>query len=154
MNKFNFAEIKLGSTASFTYELNQAKLDSFRALTGDINPLHNDASFAKSHGHPEKVVYGMLTAAALSTLAGVYLPGERSLIHSVEIDFKKPVYLSRCPLTVSGEVTDKDERFQRITLKFTITDNTATKVARGTMAIGFLEDERGANKWQSPRSTF
>ncbi|MBQ9091319.1 MAG: hypothetical protein IJY52_03500, partial [Anaerotignum sp.] len=47
----------------------------FLAITGDINPLHNDQEFAQKQGHPDKVAFGMLTASFLSTLAGVYLPG-------------------------------------------------------------------------------
>ena len=146
MNKFNFTTIQLGEKASFTYHLSEADLATFRTLSGDDNPLHADAAFAKKHGHPEKVVYGLLTAAALSRLAGVYLPGERSIIHSINIDFKNPVYLSRCPLDVSGEVIEKDERFERIIVKFTITDATKVKVARGKIAIGFLKDKQEAHQ--------
>ena len=120
MNKYLFNDIEIGHTESFIFELNEEKMHQFLLITNDINPLHNDIEYAKKYGYSEKVVYGMLTASALSTLAGVYLPGEKSLIHSVEIKFVKPVFISTCPLTVTGKVTEKDERFSTIDIKFRI----------------------------------
>lgn len=138
MNKYNYEDIEINHEEKFTYELNEEKMKSFLMISGDNNPLHNDLEFAKSKGYDEKVVYGMLTASCLSTLAGVYLPGEKSLIHSVEVHFVKPVFLSKCPLEVTGKVIEKDDRFKQITIKFSITDKEGTKVSRGIMKVGFL----------------
>ena len=74
----------------------------------------------------------------MSTLAGVYLPGKYSLIHSVEISYAKPVFLSSSPLKVKGEVIEKDDRFSRITIKVTISDKNGAKVCRGKMQIGVI----------------
>lgn len=137
MNHYTFDEIELGKEVSFQYEIDDAKMSKFLEITGDKNPLHNDLEYAKNVGYPEKVVYGMLTSSILSTLAGMYLPGEYSLIHSVEINFVNPVFLSKCPLTVNAKVVSKDDRFQIITLKYYIVDQSFTKVCRGTMTIGF-----------------
>ena len=138
MNHYTYEDIEIGHEESFIYELNEEKMKAFLMITNDINPLHNDLEFAKEKGYREKVVYGMLTASALSTLAGVYLPGEKSLIHSVEISFNNPVLLSNCPLEVVGKVIEKDDRFRQMTIKYTITDKNNTKVSKGKMKIGFL----------------
>lgn len=137
MNHYTIDEIKIGDEVSFLYELNEEKMDMFMRITGDTNPLHTDLEYAKEKGYNEKVVYGMLTSSILSTLAGMYMPGEYSLIHSVEINFVKPVFLSRCPLEVKAKVTEIDERFNTIKLKYQILDNTLDKVLRGSMKIGF-----------------
>jgi len=139
MNHYTFEELTIGHEESFLYELTEEKMNQFLMITGDINPLHNDLTFAKEKGYPEKVVYGLLTSSCLSTLAGVYLPGERSLIHSIEVHFIKPVFLSKSPLTVIGKIIDKEERFSQITIKFSITNCEKEKVARGIMKIGFLK---------------
>ena len=89
----------------------------------------------------KKVVYGQLTAAALSTLAGMYMPGKLSIIHSIETNFLKPVLLSKCPLVVKGTVKEKDERFRTITLKCEIFNTDGVKVCKGKMRVGFLEDK-------------
>ena len=138
MHCYTMAELVVGLKESFVFELTAEKMQKFLEITGDTNPLHNDLEYAKEQGFDEEVVYGMLTASALSTLAGVYLPGEKSLIHSVEINFLKPVFLSMSPLKVEGEIIEKDERFSRIVVKVTIFDNEGKKVARGKMKIGVL----------------
>ena len=115
-------------------------MDAFLNITGDINSLHNDKKFALSKGYEDRVVYGMLTSSFLSTLAGVYLPGKYSLIHSVEILFKKPVYLKDSPLTIKGKVIDKNEMFKEFTIKYEILNNKNEKVTRGTMKVGVLDE--------------
>ena len=137
MNNYTFSEIKIGDTESFLYEIDENKMKLFREISGDENPLHNDIEFAKGKGYSEKVVYGQLTAAALSSLAGMYLPGELSVIHTVETNFLKPVFLSKCPLKVVGTVREKDERFRTVTLKYEMFDTDGTKVCKGKMRIGF-----------------
>jgi acyl dehydratase len=139
MNHYTYEELEIGHEESFLYELNEEKMEAFKMITGDWNPLHNDLSFATEKGYSEKVVYGMLTISALSTLAGVYLPGEKSLIHSIESSFTNPVFLSNCPLKVTGKIMEKDDRFKQITIKYTIIDQKDTKVSRGKMKIGFLD---------------
>lgn len=134
MNNYKFDELTVGMTESFKVSITEAMLDAFKGITGDVNPLHNDEEFAKSKGHPGRVAYGMLTASFLSTLAGVYIPGERSLIQQVETKFAKPVYIGD-ELTVTGEITELVESVQRLELKVTITNQDGKKVLRGTMGI-------------------
>lgn len=134
MNNYKFDELTVGMTESFKVTITEAMLDAFKGITGDVNPLHNDEEFAKAKGHPGRVAYGMLTASFLSTLAGVYIPGERSLIQQVETKFAKPVYIGD-ELTVTGEITELVESVQRLELKVTITNQDGKKVLRGTMGI-------------------
>lgn len=134
MNNYTFDELNVGMTESFKVLITEAMLDAFKGITGDVNPLHNDEEFAKAKGHPGRVAYGMLTASFLSTLAGVYIPGERSLIQQVETKFAKPVYIGD-ELTVTGEITELVESVQRLELKVTITNQDGKKVLRGTMGI-------------------
>ncbi len=135
MNHYTYEEITIGQTERFTVTLTQQMQDGFRTITGDMNPLHADKDFAQKKGHPDCVVFGMLTASFLSTLAGVYLPGEKSLIHSVDLKMRKPVYVGD-DLTVEGVVADKSDAVGTITVKVSITNQNGVKVARGEMQIG------------------
>ncbi|MCH5274579.1 MAG: MaoC family dehydratase [Lachnospiraceae bacterium] len=141
MNHYSFAEIEIGMEESFRAEITQEKMDAFRLITQDSNPLHTNEAFAREKGYSSCVAYGMLTASFLSTLAGVYLPGEKSLIHSVETKFVKPVFPGDT-LLVSGKVKEKNELFSVILLQVTITNQKGEKVLRGSMQIGVLEDEK------------
>ena len=139
MNEYQFSEIQMGDAVEFSYEMDDRKMKLFREISGDSNPLHTDIGFAKEKGYSENVVYGQLTAAALSSLAGMYMPGKLSIIHRIETDFLRPVFISKCPLTVRGTVKEKDERFLTITLKFEIVNQDHEKVCKGKMRIGFLK---------------
>lgn len=80
----------------------------------------------------------MLTASFLSTLAGMYLPGERSFIQEVLIKFVKPVFEGDV-LTIKGTIIEVNETFKRLVLKVVIANQNGQKVLRGTMKVGVLE---------------
>ena len=138
MNHYKFEDLYIGQTEAFRVDVTEEKMAAFRDLSGDINPLHTDSSFAKKAGFQEQVVYGMLTASFCSTLAGVWLPGENSLIRSVELDFPKPVYVGD-KLLVSGEIREKNEDYRFITVKVTVRNEAGAKVCRGKLCIGLLQ---------------
>ena len=135
MNDYKYEEIDIGHKESFAVTVTEEMMNSFLAITGDVNPLHNDEDYAVSKGHPGRVVYGMLSASLLSTLAGVYLPGKRSLIHEVKIKFAKPVYIGDT-LTVEGVVEEKNDTYSLLFIKVTIRNQSGDKVLRGKMQVG------------------
>ncbi len=138
MNNYSYDEITVGQVESFSVVITEEMQNSFREITGDVNPLHADETYAQEKGHKGCVVFGMLTTSFLSTLAGVYMPGRRSLIHSVEIKLRKPVYIGDT-LVIEGVVADKSDAVSVITVKFTMTNQDGVKVAKGSMQIG-VED--------------
>ncbi|MCR4923291.1 MAG: MaoC family dehydratase [Lachnospiraceae bacterium] len=140
MNTYHYDEIAIGHTESFEALVKAEDMESFKAITGDINPLHNDETFAGDRGYEGRVVYGMLTASYLSTLAGVYLPGERSLIRSVSTKFYKAVFIGD-RLTIEGKVSDKNDTFKLLTVKINIKNQKGEKVLKGEMEIQVLEVE-------------
>ena len=135
MNRYLYEEITAGLTEQFSVTVTEEMQADFSRITGDLNPLHTDEEYARGKGYDGRVVFGMLTGAFLSTLAGMYLPGERSLIQAVELKLRKPVYIGD-ELTVSGTVADKSDAVSTITVKVTITNQNGEKVARGQMQIG------------------
>lgn len=135
MNDYTYEEIELGHKESFSVKITEEMMKKFLEITGDVNPLHNDEDYAKSKGNPGRVVYGLLTGSFLSTLAGVYLPGKRSLIHEVKIKCVKPVYIGDT-LTIEGVVDEKHDAFSLLVIKATIKNQNGRKVCRATMQVG------------------
>ena len=138
MNYYHYEDLSVGQTEEFSAVVSEDMLETFKQISGDSNPLHNDDSFAKSHGYPQRVVYGMLTASFLSTLAGMYLPGAYCLIQSVETKFVNPVFIGD-KLLVSGTVAELNDSVRQIVLKVVVTNQDGKKVLRGTMKLGVLE---------------
>ncbi len=135
MNSYTLAELRPGMTESFTVTVTEEKMELFRQLSGDESPIHIDAKYAQQRGYPGRVCYGMLGASFFSTLAGVYLPGEHCLLHSVESKFAKPVFVGDT-LTVTGVVDEVNETFSEITIKASITNQNGKKVTRGIIKAG------------------
>ncbi|MCR4589539.1 MAG: MaoC family dehydratase [Lachnospiraceae bacterium] len=138
MNTYDYEELNIGHKEEFRVDITDEMLDSFRNITGDLNPFHRDDDFARAHGFQGHAAFGMLTASFLSTLAGMYLPGEKSIIQNTEIKFMKPVYPGDS-LTISGEVAEKNDAYRVIRIKTAIRKADGEKVLRGSMQIGFLE---------------
>lgn len=139
MNNYSIEELNIGHKESFSVIIEREMLEHFLCITKDINPLHNDAEFAKKCGFEDRVVYGLLTSSFLSTLAGVYLPGRRSLIQGVETKYLKPVFIGD-ELNITGEVTEIHESVGQIVLKVLIVNQNGVKVLKGQMKIGFLNE--------------
>ncbi len=138
MNHYGLADITPGMKAFFEKTITAEMEDAFRKISGDENPLHCDDDFAMriSDGKYQKhVSFGMLTAAFYSTMAGMYLPGENSLIHSFEeLSFLKPVFVGDI-LRLEGEVIDKQEELRLIRLKVTIRNQDNQLVSRAKMKV-------------------
>lgn len=140
MNTYSFEECRLGKMESFEAQITDENMKRFLEISGDVNPLHNNEAFASSKGFNGRVVYGLLTVSYFSTLAGVYLPGEKALIQDVNYKFMKPVYVGDI-LEITGEVIERDERSKQLMLKVRIrrkSDNAL--LVRGKMTVGVLEE--------------
>lgn len=142
MNEYRFAEIYTGMKESFEKEITTEMEAAFRGISGDDNPLHRGDEFAREAGGGKfsgHAVFGMLTASFYSTMAGMYLPGKYSLIHSFdEISFLKPVYPGD-RLVITGEVTGKEEALHLIRLKVTIRNQENKLVSRAKMKVLVLK---------------
>lgn len=139
MNEYKYSDIVEGMKESFQVTVTEEMMEQFLSITGDVNPLHRDREFAKEKGYDNRVVYGMLTASFLSTLAGVYLPGKNSLIYETQTKFAKPVFPGD-ELTVCGTVEEKNDLFQVFTMKVVIQNQKGEKVLRGKMKVGVLNE--------------
>lgn len=132
MNDYSFDEIEVGHVERFQATVDQNKMTMFADITGDYNPRHTE----------RKVVYGMLTASFLSTLAGMYLPGKGALVLGVNVEMPKPHNVSEgeSVITVTGEVIEKVNVLQMLTLKVRITDANGKTLLRGSMKVKVTED--------------
>jgi len=139
MNDYLFSDIKIGLNQSFKIKLTSDKMYKFLEITGDNNPMHINSEFAMSKGMKDRVVYGMLSSSFYSTLVGVYLPGKFALLHSIDLQFVKPVFVEDT-LIVYGEVTGINEMFRQIEVKAHILNQNMIKISRAKIKIGLTNE--------------
>ena len=139
MNSYRYNEIRVGMTESFSHTVTDEDIREFRRITGDDNPLHTDRDYAVNYGFKSEVVYGMLSASLISTMAGVYLPGRFGVLHQInEVKFAKPVYLDDT-LIVKGIVKEMNDCVSQVLVKVEIFNQNNEKVIRASYNAGFVE---------------
>ena len=130
-----FSDIHLGMSASFFVMIDADMVRCFAMISGDFNPLHTDAEYARSVGHPGPVVFGMLTASFYSRLVGMFLPGKYALLQQIEVGYTLPVYVGD-QLMVEGEVVDLHESVRQVEIRARILNQSLERVSRAKINIG------------------
>ena len=61
-----YGTLSIGDSATFEKTLTEKELVLFAAVSGDVNPLHLDAEFAKTTMFGEQIAHGMWSGALIS----------------------------------------------------------------------------------------
>lgn len=136
MNEYRWNDIRIGLKHEFDAAFTDESAKSFAAISGDVNPLHIDETYARAAGFPEPVLFGMLTSTLYSRLVGVYLPGKFGLLQGIDIDFNAPCHAGE-NLHVTGEVVYLNEAYHRFEMKATIRKNDRKLVSKAMIRVGF-----------------
>lgn len=120
-----------------TFTVTQAVYDAFQQCSGDFNPLHTDEAFAVSKGFRERVMYGNILNAFVSTLIGECLPTKDVCINSQDIKYRQPVYLNDV-LDAELAVEQVYESVNAVDFKFSFKNASGKMVARGHVQISYL----------------
>jgi len=139
MNDYGFSDIYVGLEESFVTTIDDSMMKNFLDISGDNNPLHVNADYAKDKGFSDKVVYGLLTSSFYSTLVGVYLPGKYCLLQGLNIQFSKPVFCGDT-LKIIGKVSYINEAYKQIEIKARILNQKDQKVSRATIKVGVMDE--------------
>ena len=103
-----FDEIRVGDTASLVRAFRQDDVETWAAVTGNLNLIDLDPSPVDSSMFPHGAGQAMWAAALFSTIAGTRLPGLGSVTTAADIQFLKPVPVGQ-RLTVTVTVREKRE---------------------------------------------
>ncbi len=129
-----FADIKVGDKASMAKTVTEYDVYTFAGVSGDFNPVHINAEFAKTTMFKERIAHGMLSAAFISALLGTTLPGANTIYLAQELAFKAPVKIGDT-VTATVEVIEKIEAKNRLILKTTVTNQEGTLVIDGKATV-------------------
>ncbi len=113
-----FESLRIGQFAERTNEVTDAVIRQFAEVSGDSNPVHLDAAFAATTQFKERIAHGMLSAAYISAVIGMDLPGPGSIYISQTLSFRRPVKLGARVLT-RVEIIALDPEKARATLACT-----------------------------------
>ena len=104
MSGFSINQLYVGKTGRISKTITESDVYTFAGVTGDFNPLHVNAEYAKTTRFGERIAHGMLTASFFSTVLGMLLPGAGAIYLSQSCKFLLPVKIGD---TVTAECVIK-----------------------------------------------
>ncbi|MCA1909414.1 MAG: MaoC family dehydratase [Magnetospirillum sp.] len=120
LNGYYFEELSVGQSAIFSKTVTEADIAAFAGVSGDFNPVHVNEEFASQTMFKGRIAHGMLSAAFISTVFGMKLPGPGCIYVSQLLKFKAPVKIGDT-VTARVEVTTLVPEKKFATFKTTCT---------------------------------
>ncbi|MFN7923990.1 MAG: SDR family oxidoreductase [Bryobacteraceae bacterium] len=147
----DIASIKAGDTAKLVKKISDADIAAFAQLSGDRNPLHVDAEFARGTSFQRPVAHGMILASYVSTLVGMHLPGPGALWSNQSFRWLKPVFAGD-EVEVTLRVTQVSVGANTLTIEVSAVNQSGAKVMEGEGSVMLLtRTERKGEKALSER---
>lgn len=88
-----YDEIAVGDSAELTRTLRAQDIELFAVMSGDVNPAHVDAEYAKTDMFHGVIAHGMWGGALISAVLGTELPGPGTIFLNQSLRFMAPVGL-------------------------------------------------------------
>ena len=110
-----FTELVVGQTAEASRLVTAEVVEDFARVSGDYNPIHLDDAYATMTSFGSRIAHGALIVSFVSGLLGTDLPGPGTVAISLDLKFRKPVYLNSTVVT-KVEIIKIDNRRGFITL--------------------------------------
>ncbi len=145
------AAIGVGATARLSKTITTEDIRAFAALSGDYNPLHVDAEFARATRFQKPVAHGMLLASLVSTLVGMEVPGPGALWMRQSFVWPAPVFAGDT-VELTLRVTHVSAGSNTLTIEVNAVNQAGKTVMQGEGAVMMLEQrERKADRSLSER---
>ena len=134
MNCYGFDDLFVGMSAQFKRKIDGEMITSFAQVSGDVNPLHIDADYARRSGFENQVAHGMLCSSLFSELVGVHLPGENCLLTDISVVFSKPVFIDD-EVIVDGSIVQLSPAFKSAKIDATIANENSEVCIRAKIGV-------------------
>lgn len=134
-------QMTVGSASSHSATIDAEMIAAYAAMTGDHNPIHEDAEYAQRTRFNRPVAHGLLVGGFIQTaLTKLVAPGGVSTKYA--IDLLAPAFVG-ATITASVTCTQLDLVSRRATFSATVLDDeTRTKLISGTAVVAFPKGEQ------------
>lgn len=127
--------VKPGDRAEFTKTVTMDDIQKFADVTGDHNPLHSDAEYAKKTRFKECIAHGMLSAGFISAVLGTKLAPHACAVYlSQTLRFLRPVKVGDT-IRAIAEVEGVEPEKRTLTLKTECFNQDGAAVVKGEAVI-------------------
>ncbi len=86
--------VHINDQASMKKKVQAQDITDFARITQDYNKMHTDPAFCKETQFKQPVAHGMLSLSFLSSVMGMKLPGDGTVLMGCNCKFVKPVFIN------------------------------------------------------------
>ena len=134
MENLNISSLVMGQAASFSKTVSESDVYLFAGISGDFNPVHVDAEYAKEGMFKKRVAHGILTASFISTVLGTKLPGPGAIYAKQDLKFLAPVFIGDT-LTATCTVKEIIAEKKRVIMDCVVSNQDGAKVLTGEATL-------------------
>lgn len=131
---YTIHELYIGQKATHSKTITETDVYLFAGITGDFNPAHMNAEYAKSTAFKERIAHGMLSASLISTALGTSLPGKGTIYLKQNVRFTAPVHFGDT-ITATVEVIELQPEKNRAILRTWCTNQDGKIVLDGEATV-------------------
>lgn len=128
------SQLAVGDHAEIVRSLGVVDIQLFAAVSGDYNPAHLDAEYAKDTPFHGVIAHGLWGGALISAVLGTRLPGPGTIYLDQSLHFSRPVHLGD---TVTASVTcrEKNDETRRAVFDCRVVNQRGETVIRGVAEV-------------------
>ncbi len=123
------AEMHIGQTFEFRRTFTDGDVAMFCGVTGDYNPYHQDAEFARESWYGRLTIPGLLTGSMLTYIGGLL----GFLATEMRFEYLAPVFVGDT-ISCTVIVTGKDEEKRRVECDASFANGGGVEVLRASFA--------------------
>ena len=139
---YSAEDLRAGLRVAHEIEITEEDILTFARLTGDHNPLHVDADYARASTYQGRIVHGAFQVGLASAVLGMHLPGKKVLLGTINARFPRPLYFPG-KARVSGEIASWNAQTYGGQLKVLVQEATSlTTTAEIFMGFTLHEDRK------------
>jgi acyl dehydratase len=108
------------------------QLVMYAGASGDFNPIHYDAEFARAGGFPSVIAHGMLSMGFFGRLVASFAGPER--VRKISARFKAVTFPGDV-ITCTGEIVELDEKSHTVVIKLIAKKQDGTVTLEGNATV-------------------
>jgi 3-hydroxybutyryl-CoA dehydratase len=127
-------ELEVGDAEESTREVSAEDILTFARITGDFNPVHTDATFARDSRFGGVIAHGPMALGLAGEIVGTRLPGLGTIALSSRIRHRRPIFAGD-RITTRAEISSVDREARRVTLGLTWVNQDGELVGDGETVV-------------------
>lgn len=128
--------MQVGQVSTYTHTVTDEEIRRFAALSGDVNPLHLDETYARQTRFGGRIAHAAYISSFFSKIVGTQVPGPGTIFMNQRLRYRGPVRVGET-VTASVEITALGEATPTVHVRLLCTTERGDPVIEGEASLLF-----------------